>query len=182
MRTWLVRNLNCKKLGPNHIPWSLLFEYVMWFIWIARNNWVIAETVSSKDRMQVCTKFAKGFLQAQLCAQHSYTGYSSNSRQNNAWVKPTCSSVKLNVDTAVASNQRKAAVGYIARDSAGIVLGAFAKKVGFCSPLFGELWAIFHCLDWAKRMKYRNIIVEIDCELACRIVNNPESWRGISKL
>lgn len=79
-------------------------------------------------------------------------------------------------DSARVINQHKSVVGFIARYNAGFVLGTYAKRIGFSSPLFGELWAIQHYLEWAKEQNYRDVIVEIDSKLATCIVNDSDSW------
>lgn len=86
--------------------------------------------------------------------------------------------IKLNVDSAGAINHQKTSMGFIARDSLGLVLGAVAKRIVICSPLFGELWAIRHGLERTKCNKYRSVILETDSKIACRIVNDLDSWRG----
>lgn len=66
--------------------------------------------------------------------------------ENMIWRHPTSNLFKLNVDAAVNSIGRNAAVGGLIRDSSGVCLDAFNFNIGSCSPLFAKIWAVQHDL------------------------------------
>lgn len=78
--------------------------------------------------------------------------------------------LKINVDTSVNFISGKAATGFIARDSSSLVLGACSHRIGFCSPLFAELWAIKFGLEWGWNKGFRQVILETDSKLPHQIM------------
>ncbi|KAL4347961.1 hypothetical protein GQ457_17G008400 [Hibiscus cannabinus] len=66
------------------------------------------------------------------------------------WRPPPAGSVKINVDGAFLPSARLGAIGVIARDSSGSVLGGFAKPVPVCSPASTmEVSTLFAGLEFA---------------------------------
>lgn len=87
----------------------------------------------------------------------------------------------MNVDAAIDFSRRRVAIGLIARNNAGLRLVAKSIHIGFCSPLFAELCSIKFVREWAWRQGFKNVAIETDSELACRIPKKSMEWKGNQK-
>ena len=59
------------------------------------------------------------------------------------WKKPTCGSLKLNVDASVRIGKEEVGIRAIIRDSEGMVVAGFARRVtGFFSPHIAKCLAL----------------------------------------
>ncbi|KAL4282980.1 hypothetical protein GQ457_16G018030 [Hibiscus cannabinus] len=86
------------------------------------------------------------------------------------WRPPLAGSVKINVDGAFLPSARLGAIGVIARDSSGAVLGGFAKPVPVRGPASTmEVSALFAGLEFAIANGWASALIESD---AAVIVNN----------
>nr|KYP30980.1 Retrovirus-related Pol polyprotein LINE-1 [Cajanus cajan] len=91
--------------------------------------------------------------------------------QHIGWIRPPNNTLKLNCDGAVDGNAH-AACGGVLRDCLGKFIFGFAGKIGTCSVLQAELWAIFHGLRIIKEMNLKgNFLIESDSEIAVKLLN-----------
>nr|KYP54715.1 Putative ribonuclease H protein At1g65750 family [Cajanus cajan] len=102
--------------------------------------------------------------------QQSQVGEVNYSSRLN-WMKPPEGILKLNCDGAV-SRENMASCGGVIRDSDGRFVVAFTGKLGMCSILKSELWAILHGLRiLVNRNLGRQVIIESDSSTTVRLVN-----------
>jgi hypothetical protein len=90
--------------------------------------------------------------------EQSRDGVSSGSAllmERPKWCKPSCESIKLNVDVAMINNI--AALAVVARGDDGKVLKAWTKLVQLDDPLVAEAAAALWALDLAISKKFQNI-------------------------
>ncbi|KAL4281975.1 hypothetical protein GQ457_03G016840 [Hibiscus cannabinus] len=113
-----------------------LFFSILLGLWRRRNPWVHERSLYPlhlvvEDAVLLC---------------HDYTSAFAPSR----WRPPPAGSVKVNVDGAFLPSARLGAIGVIARDSSGAVLGGFAKPVPVHGPASTvEVLALFAGLEFA---------------------------------
>lgn len=69
------------------------------------------------------------------------------------------------------AHNNEAACGGILRNSDGIWLGGFSKKVGKCKVLTVELWGIYEGLKLAQVKGYNHVEVQVDIQEAVNIIN-----------
>lgn len=132
------------------------------------------EERTAEDPRLVCTRYAKAFIKAVDSNKQSLTA----NHHQSVWRLPDAGSIKINTDGAIDFINHRSTIGFIVRDTAGLVLSAQSRTVGYCSPLFVELWAVYYSLDWAWKNGYRNIILEIDSKLTYKTIKDTSRWQG----
>lgn len=89
---------------------------------------------------------AQNFLQAQSHVNKLVPSTVPTRTSHTAWKAPDCEWAKLNVDASINFSIKAATVGGLIRENSGLCSVAFIVNIGFCSPLFEEIWAIQHGL------------------------------------
>ncbi|OMP01552.1 hypothetical protein COLO4_11797 [Corchorus olitorius] len=92
------------------------------------------------------------------------------------WEAPGQSEIKVNFDGAYDSRGKTGACGAIARDSTGLVLGAYAGRLGFVSDVYAaECKAALKAAKWARDMGFTRIILEGDALTVIKKANSSET-------
>uniref|UniRef100_A0A803PKE1 RNase H type-1 domain-containing protein n=1 Tax=Cannabis sativa TaxID=3483 RepID=A0A803PKE1_CANSA len=80
------------------------------------------------------------------------------------WTPPQFPTIKINVDGAISTNERRFGIGLVARSADGIVLQAKKmSKMGILKPHVVEAIGIKEALSWIKANAWTNVVVESDC-------------------
>ncbi|XP_031120447.1 uncharacterized protein LOC116023586 [Ipomoea triloba] len=127
--------------------WSLDFPYILWHIWLARNNVVFNRVTTHTDeilRRAACDAMEHGF-------------------------------VTLNTDGSRKTSTRLASAGGLIRDHNGTWLVGFIANIGTTSSFVAELWGIRECLLIAKQRNFERIIVETNSETACQALRESQT-------
>lgn len=120
-----------------------LFAMCAWQIWSARNDLCFNKVFISSDH---CYKKASDLLQEYKKATAS-DPTTKNRRENAKWSPPGHGHVKINVDTAVNTQEDRFGLGVVARNSDGAIMLAASKTMwNFHSveraEIEGFLWAV----------------------------------------
>ncbi|KAK8998649.1 hypothetical protein V6N11_084036 [Hibiscus sabdariffa] len=83
-----------------------------------------------------------------------------------SWCCPPSTWVKINVDGVVNPSTNAAALEGVCRSDSGEWIFCFSRRIGCCSILNAELWAIFYGLQYAWQHGYRRVIIESNCREA----------------
>ena len=78
------------------------------------------------------------------------------------WYPPDGGVVKLNIDVVCKGPFYLAAAGGVLKDSNGKWLSGFMFKIGNCTPVEAELWAILEGLKFVWDTSHRRLILESD--------------------
>ncbi|GMN33857.1 hypothetical protein TIFTF001_041961 [Ficus carica] len=99
-----------------------------WAIWWARNTWVHSNhVIDARSVMEMMGRLLGDFQQ---CLKHKVPIVSSATIDNQIrWKKPTCGSLKLNVDTLACMGKEEVGIGAIIRDSKGMVVAGFTRRI-----------------------------------------------------
>ncbi|KAL4341704.1 hypothetical protein GQ457_08G031220 [Hibiscus cannabinus] len=90
------------------------------------------------------------------------------------WCPPPAGSVMINVDGAFLPSARLGAVGVIARDSSGAVLGGFAKPVPVRGPASSvEISALFTGLEFTIANGWPSALIEFDAAVLVNKLHRP---------
>ncbi|KAL4298226.1 hypothetical protein GQ457_12G014210 [Hibiscus cannabinus] len=90
------------------------------------------------------------------------------------WRPPPVGSIKVNVDGAFLPSARLGAIGVIARDSSGAVLGGFAKPIPVQGPASTvEVAALFAGLEFAIANDWPSALVESDAAVLVNKLHRP---------
>ncbi|KAK4263275.1 hypothetical protein QN277_028711 [Acacia crassicarpa] len=80
--------------------------------------------------------------------------------------------VSLNCDGSRKLNSLSAGAGSVLRDHEGRWLGGCCRKIGRCTSLQAELWALLDGLDLAWNLGFRDVFVQVDCLTALSLVRS----------
>ena len=140
----------------HHIPWSLLFLFGIWFLWINRNCVTHQAKQANPSLSKEC--IAKAWEFPFLTALN--IGSAPKSKTNTRCVKPALHWLKLNNDASILVND--AGAGRLIRDSDGIWVQGFSRKISTSSVLMVELWALRDGLHMAKNLNIQKLIINVD--------------------
>ncbi|CAL5338693.1 unnamed protein product [Camellia sinensis] len=91
-----------------------------------------------------------------------------------SWCCPTVGKLKLNTDGCLKGNPWQAGYGGLLRDEAGTWIWGYYGKLGHCSSLEAEIWAIYKGLTILFQKGSRDVQIEFDSEQAInQILHGP---------
>ncbi|KAL4324720.1 hypothetical protein GQ457_11G026460 [Hibiscus cannabinus] len=144
---------------------------VLWGLWRRRNTWVHERSLYPlhlvvEDVVLLCLDYASASTSIQvsrpllLLPPH--------------WRPPPVGSVKVNVDGAFLPFARLGAIGVIARDRSGAVLGGFAKHIPIQGPTSSvEVAALFTGLEFAVANAWPTALIESDAAVLVNKLHRP---------
>ncbi|KAL4360626.1 hypothetical protein GQ457_04G020270 [Hibiscus cannabinus] len=148
---------------------ALLFS-ILWGLRRCRNTWVHERSLYPLHLVVENV--------VSLC--HDYTSAIAPSkvpprcRCSPRWRPPPAGSVKINVDGAFLPSACLGAIGVIARDSSGAVLGGFAKPVPVrCPASTVEVSALFTGLEFAIANGWASALIESDAVVLVNKLHRP---------
>ena len=101
-----------------------------------------------------------------------YNAYSRTVTKEKKWTPPHEGVIKVNFDGAVNVNERTSGMEVVARDSDGMVVGAFESCVkDMIDPTTVEALAAVKALTFAKDMGFQKIILEGDALAVINKIN-----------
>ncbi|KAL4319394.1 hypothetical protein GQ457_18G009360 [Hibiscus cannabinus] len=90
------------------------------------------------------------------------------------WHPPPTGSVKINVDGAFLPTAHLCAIGVLARDSSGVVLGGFARPLPVIGPASAvEASALFAGLEFAIANGWASTLIESDATVLVNKLHRP---------
>uniref|UniRef100_A0A803QG78 Reverse transcriptase domain-containing protein n=1 Tax=Cannabis sativa TaxID=3483 RepID=A0A803QG78_CANSA len=153
----------------------------LWSLWTKRNRVVHGHKAkSAKELSLFATNYMLHFRSAQLKYQQSpqisgastatnSAPHTASCRPNVPWKTPPSCVVKLNIDAAVDRSTKVTGLGAVFRDSMGMVVAAFSKKLlGSFEPHEMEALALFHGVHYALHFQFPQLQIETD---ALRVKN-----------
>ena len=153
----------------------LLFGVIAWLLWKNRNARRHGEFIEEGARV---IWSAKGWLSSYQSAHVSSPSSSVRPTQiheNEVWLCPSSTYVKLNADAACDFNARKAGVGFVLRNDVGNFIGAGSIPIpGNPSVLALEGLAVLHGLQFCLDDGWRRVEVESDAANVISALNSME--------
>ncbi|CAB4313148.1 unnamed protein product [Prunus armeniaca] len=169
--TWryIMTMINSSEHAAEAIQW---FVFGLWRIWKARNSVVFdgvqadpAEAVHLLLQQVSEYRIAKQNLQPQPLQPAS-------SPVPQSWCKPPPGFLKVNCDAAWSAQRLCGGVGWVIRDSFGLLLCAGGQgDLHGSSALMMELLAIRHALSECSHFHLTNVIVESDSQMGISMLN-----------
>ncbi|XP_030478042.1 uncharacterized protein LOC115695089 [Cannabis sativa] len=122
---------------------------ILWGVWGARNDLLWNKKIASVERV---VSAAITYLELWKVAQLKNGGVSASPSQVSAkselWSKLSLGELKVNCDAAIFSREKSHGLGWIARDSAGVLLTAAAVKInGDVDPVVVEAMSMKEALS-----------------------------------
>ncbi|KAK8684255.1 hypothetical protein V6N13_040285 [Hibiscus sabdariffa] len=133
-------------------------------LWRRRNTWVHERTLYPlhlviASAVSLCHDFVSAFAPPPTPPTDAAPTATAPPR----WRPPPAGSVKINVDGAFLPSARLGAIGVLARDSSGAVLGGFAQPIPALGPASAvEASALFAGLEYAIARGWTSVLVESD--------------------
>lgn len=162
---WLRRNLSEKN-------WDITFGIAIDNIWRMRNDFIFNQKIPSAE-------VAVGIIRHLSDEMSSVKTRGNNLNQDVIskssmtlirWISPEEGFVKINCDGSLSIQNNLASCGGVIRDHWGAYIVGFACKLGNCSILQAELWAVFYGLKLGVDRGFRRIIVETDSLTARNLI------------
>ncbi|KAL4348699.1 hypothetical protein GQ457_17G008430 [Hibiscus cannabinus] len=144
---------------------------VLWGLWRRRNTWVHERSLYPlhlvvEDAVLLCLDYASASASTQVSPPAAAAP--------PHWRPPHVGSVKVNVDGALLPSARLGAIGVIARDSSGAVLGGFAKPIPVQGPASTvEVAALFAGLEFAVANAWPSALIESDAAVLVNKLHRP---------
>ncbi|KAK9010379.1 hypothetical protein V6N11_036890 [Hibiscus sabdariffa] len=170
---WILQCVtNVANVGTGDERWAARFATVCWLIWKQRCNTIFGTTtLSGSAWVRFVVQNIDGFFTV-LDRRSLQAGKASRpSIRVLPWWPPRPGWVKANCDAAVDPRNNSAAIGGVIRDSTGSWIFGFSRKLGRCSVITAELWAMHDMLLHAWRIGFREVELETDNIEAYRIVS-----------
>ncbi|XP_060961087.1 uncharacterized protein LOC133031571 [Cannabis sativa] len=113
---------------------------ILWGVWGARNDLLWNKKLASIERVvSAAVTFLELWKVAQLKNGDVSTSNSHASAGFELWSKLSLGELKVNCDAAIFSREKSHGFGWIARDSAGVLLSAAVeKRFGGVDPVVAE--------------------------------------------
>ncbi|KAL4281182.1 hypothetical protein GQ457_03G016830 [Hibiscus cannabinus] len=144
---------------------------VLWGLWRRRNTWVHERSLYPlhlvvEDAVLLCLDYTSASTSTRI----SPPAAAAPPR----WRPPPVGSVKVNVDGAFLPSARLGAIGVIARDSSGAVLGSFAKPIPIQGPAStAEVTALFAGLEFSVANAWPSALIESDAAVLVNKLHQP---------
>ncbi|KAL4296684.1 hypothetical protein GQ457_12G014330 [Hibiscus cannabinus] len=148
-----------------------LFLSILWGLWRRHNTWVHERSLYPlhlvvEDVVLLYLDYASASAPTQIPP----TAAADPPR----WCPPPAGSVKVNVDGAFLPSARLCAIGVIARDCTGAVLGGFAKPVPVHGPASTvEVSDLFAGLEFAIANAWPSALIESDAVVLVNKLHRP---------
>ncbi|KAK4255866.1 hypothetical protein QN277_008804 [Acacia crassicarpa] len=163
-KDWFIWNL-----GRKVQEWDLVFGVACWLLWQWRNRGLFEEEFKLPGRLG---EAVKGYVREIRVAQVDFGRIGGiRVEQQVSWKTPCAGWLKLNVDGAAKGEDRLAGCGGLIRDDSGKWISGFARKLGRCSAIQAELWAVISGLELASGLQIQNIIVESDSSAVVELMH-----------
>lgn len=161
LTNWIKRACSNDNKAVAGISWNLLFPYLLWNLWLARNQ--ISFNGVRSPAPEILQRAIKGAKEAQtLLLKHN--GPDKASQLWVAWTPPPAGYVKVNTDGAKKANTGLASAGGLIRDDIGQWVVGFLSNIGNTNSFIAELWGFREGLIIAKSHGFDKVVAETDSE------------------
>ncbi|XP_061342609.1 uncharacterized protein LOC133288807 [Gastrolobium bilobum] len=172
LKDWTRKNLLKGWNHPQAYDWHDILFSTVWFLWLWRNNDTHDPFFSRPhDPLILISDYIGDVMLSRPSG--SREAIAAPPPQQTRWCALAMGWWKLNVDAAVKTASSSAACGGLIRNNSGNWISGFMYKIGICSPMIAELWAIYKGLQMAWDMKATMLEVESDCLTAVQAINKP---------
>ncbi|KAL4283340.1 hypothetical protein GQ457_16G019060 [Hibiscus cannabinus] len=144
-------------------------------LWRCRNTWVHERTLYPlhlvvDSAISLCHDYVSDFAPPPTPPTDAAPTTAAPPR----WHPPPTGSVKINVDGAFLPSAHLGAIGVLARDSSGVVLGGFARPVPAIGPVSAvEASALLAGLEYAIARGWTSVLVESDATILVNKLHRP---------
>lgn len=150
-RVWLDRGIASKQTPVR----KYMFTIALWWIWKWTNELVFSNSIQPLHSKIQWINIQVKEVNAAFARIKTHQGISNiGSWGMYSQAKPEDGIVKINFDGAIDHAASTAGCGGVIRDSMGSWLGGFVSKIGSCSPLQLEAWALLRRVQLAKLIKW----------------------------
>ncbi|KAL4319555.1 hypothetical protein GQ457_18G009430 [Hibiscus cannabinus] len=148
---------------------------LLWGLWRRRNTWVHEHNLyplhlTVQSAISLCHDYASAFAPSKTPPTTTTPTAAAPPR----WRPPPTGYVKINVDGAFLPTARLGAIGVLARDSSGAVLGGFARSIPVIGPASTvEASALFAGLEFSIANGWASALIESNATVLVHKLNRP---------
>lgn len=165
----------CSLLLMNDVlPWSVFYPYILWNIWIARNNAFFNHMSFDVDQV-LRLAYSQAYEHWLFVEKPKLMVLNPKHTVFIKWLSPHFSFFKLNCDGASSFDSYLAGAGGVIRDESGFFVAAFAHHLYSNSSATAEIWAIRDGLLLALKMNITHLIIDSDSTSAIDFCNSTVS-------
>ncbi|GLT38759.1 hypothetical protein SLA2020_129850 [Shorea laevis] len=150
-----------------HILWGATFCFVLWGIWLHRNN-LVHKLNPIPITTTVDTIFGKV---VEFWAAKTYHPPKTHVLASYRWSTASPPFLKLNIDGSVLGETRHATAGGLFCDSKDNWVARFVHRIGITNSLATELWALRDGLRFAVANYFTHLKIEIDSSIASQLIS-----------
>ncbi|CAN1746300.1 Putative ribonuclease H protein At1g65750 [Linum perenne] len=152
---------------------SSIFGFTLWLLWSRRNKLIFEDNALSVDEIANQVSFWVQF--ASSCWKTRRLGREAPgfARQTQliGWRPGGEGCFTLNTDGSLHRVSNSSVAGGIIRDDQGRFVSAFASKLGVCSIVRAEIWAVVEGMVLAWNCGIRKLRVQSDSAIAVRLLS-----------
>ena len=165
---WLKQNLNSKTHRIDLIPWNVLFSFVVWNLWIHRNNITFKGFRPNQNLWSSITHATTEYIFRVGKPSKAMTKEVRRVR----WMRPSNGWVKLNTDGSSLGNLGRASGSGLIRDANGGWIKGFTCNIGVFSSVDAERWALKDGLSLCLSVNISAVEIEIDAKVVFEWITN----------
>jgi len=160
LQSWLQTNATGDAVILNlQLPWKIYFSFICWPLWLARNERIFHNQLSSQNRLI--------YKMVQATIEFFYLvgldkPVQRKVSQTVKWTVPAEPFIKLNTNGSSIGNPGMAGAGSLLRDSSRSCISGFSLNMGITSNNVAELGAVRQGLKLAWDLGFEFIHLEID--------------------
>lgn len=165
---WLKQNVNSKTHRIDLIPWNVLFSFVVWNLWIHRNNITFKGVRPNQNLWFSITHAATEYI---FCAGKPSKAVTKEVRRVR-WMRPSNGWVKSNTDDSSLGNLGRVGGSGLIRDANGGWIKGFTCNIGVFSSVDAERWALKDGLSLCLSVNISAVEIEIDAKVVFEWITN----------
>nr|BAE79385.1 unnamed protein product [Ipomoea batatas] len=167
MHSWMKAACSSQQKDGYGTNWSLIFPYILWNLWKARNRLVFDNNITAPSDI-----LNRSFMESSeaRCLLAKRTGLQTAFQTWVVWSPPAAGFTKLNSDGACKSHSHLASAGGLLRNENGLWVAGYICNIGTANSFLAELWGLREGLLLAKNRGFTKLIAETDSEAVVQVL------------
>jgi ribonuclease HI len=171
LNRWLDWNITTLHIGSKHDNWQIFFRVAVYELWKDRNSLVFNRKSLIENQLLYLATNQANFITSSSNLHVESNLYPSKRSIEVSWTPPPHDHYKVNVDGSHKKSSGISTCGGLIRDSNGKCIRGFYNRLGSCSAVWAELWALRIGIEMANQLNIKNVIFEMDSLVVVNMVN-----------
>jgi ribonuclease HI len=171
LHRWIDWNITTSHIGSKHDNWQIFFGVAVCELWKDRNSLVFNRKSLIENQLLRLVTNQANFITSSSNLHVESNLYPSKRSIEVSWTPPPHDHYKVNVDGSHKKSSGISTCGGLIRDSNGKCIRGFYNRLGSCSAVWAELWALHIGIEMANQLNIKNVIFEMDSLVVVNMVN-----------